>query len=313
MNCLALTGSDPVPLAVIAVTMIAAATALIVIARRARARRRAGVALTALAALTLTAGLSFTGAGGAQAATGDGCTTSTGAGTATPAGSDTSSTTTPGTTDTGTAGDDAKPTTPVEDPAPSTPSDPATPATPTDPTDPTDPALPVDPEPEPTPEDDPPVTPTAIDYVPSFASATQGQPYGLNAGDTVHFLTLTNVGTEDGADPIVLLVTDNTDGLWTVTGLLDGDRTVADDVSMTTVDGVHRFEIATPIAAGESRTFALTVHHPTYVSADGSTARPNTMLTVTISDEVTDADHSNNSASFTFIPVGAWGPPDDED
>ncbi len=169
------------------------------------------------------------------------------------------------------------------------------------------------PEPEPTPEDDPTVTPTAIDYVPSFASDTQGQPYGLNAGDTVHFLTVTNIGSEDGADPIVLLVTDNADGLWSVTGLLDGDRTVADDVTMTTVDGVHRFEIATPIAAGESRTFALTVHHPTYVSTDGSTARPNTMLTVTISDEVTDADHSNNSASFTFVPVGSGGPPAGED
>ncbi|WP_263121308.1 hypothetical protein [Cellulomonas sp. RIT-PI-Y] len=317
MNCLALTGSNPVPLVVIAVVMIAVATAMIVIARRARARRRAGVALTLLIALTvtMTAGLTMTGAGGAQAASGDGCDTGA-------SGSATTATTTaepapttpsePATsTDPATPGDPATPsdpTTPVDPTDPTTPVDPTDPTTPTEPTDPTVPVDPVDPEPEPDPEPEEPVVPAVVDYVPSFAADTATQPTGYATGDTQHELTLTNSGDGDGTEPIVLLIADQANGYWDVTGLLDADGIPAADVTMSHADGITRFEIATPLTAGASRTFLLSLHHP----ALGYGQRPASVVTVQISDDVTDADHTNNSASFSFIPSGSWGPPDEE-
>ena len=314
MNCLALTGSNPVPLVVIAVAMIAVAIAMIVIARRARARRRAGVALTLLVALTvtMTAGLTLTGAGGAQAASGDGCDTgasgsaTTVATTADPAPTTPSEPATP--SDPATPGDPATPsdpTTPVDPTDPTTPTDPTDPTTPTEPTDPTIPVDPADPEPEP----EEPAVPAVVDYAPSFAAATATQPNGYVTGDTQHELTLTNSGDGDGTEPIVLLIADQADGYWAVTGLLDADGTPAADVTMSHADGVTRFEIATPLDAGASRTFLLALHHP----ALGYGQRPASVVTVQISEDVTDADHSNNSASFSFIPSGSWGPPDEEE
>lgn len=318
MNCLALTGSNPVPLVVIAVVMIAVATAMIVIARRARARRRAGVALTLLVALTvtMTAGLTMTGAGGAQAASGDGCDTGA-SGSATTATTTTAepAPTTPSepatSTDPAIPGDPATPsdpTTPVDPTDPTTPVDPTDPTTPTEPTDPTVPVDPVDPEPEPDPEPEEPVVPAVVDYVPSFAADTATQPTGYATGDTQHELTLTNSGDGDGTEPIVLLIADQANGYWDVTGLLDADGTPAADVTMSHADGITRFEIATPLTAGASRTFLLSLHHP----ALGYGQRPASVVTVQISDDVTDADHTNNSASFSFIPSGSWGPPDEE-
>lgn len=317
MNCLALTGSNPVPLVVIAVAMIAVAIAMIVIARRARARRRTGVALTLLVALTvtMTAGLTITGAGGAQAASGDGCDTgasgsaTTVATTADPAPTTPSEPATP--SDPATPGDPATPsdpTTPVDPTDPTTPTEPTDPTTPTEPTDPTIPVDPADPQPEPE-EPEEPAVPAVVDYAPSFAAATATQPNGYVTGDTQHELTLTNSGDGDGTEPIVLLIADQADGYWAVTGLLDADGTPAADVTMSHADGVTRFEIATPLDAGESRTFLLALHHP----ALGYGQRPASVVTVQISEDVTDADHSNNSASFSFIPSGSWGPPDEEE
>ncbi|HEY0186463.1 MAG TPA: hypothetical protein VGC67_03155 [Cellulomonas sp.] len=273
MDCLALTGSNPVPLAVIAVVMIAVAVVLLVAVRRARrgSRRRTGIALTLMAALTVTTagGLSLLGGTSAQAATTSDCVATS------------RPTTTSGATDVTEvmpaeevvptdpapeADESADTEVPAADPTPTPDPTPDPDETPTPEDTPEDPeGTPEEtPDEDPAPEEDPEVAPEAAVYGVDFPEQwVYSPPYDVENFTQQHTVVVSQISGDVATDPVVLLVPDQADGYWTASALLEADGSTAADVTITRVDGATRFEIGSPPTPEAERTFLVVLRYDT--------------------------------------------------
>ncbi|HEY0188522.1 MAG TPA: hypothetical protein VGC67_13610, partial [Cellulomonas sp.] len=256
MDCLAVTGSNPTPLAMMAVAMIAVAVVLLVAVRRARRDRsgrstrpgaaRTGVAVTTMAVLTVTAGggLSLLGTSTAQAATGS-CVTrpSTASTTDAATTTDSGSTTADGsTTDPAAEQDPASelPATPDE----TTPTETTPEETTPDETTPDESAPDGTTPEETTPDEDAEVLPAADVF--ALALPVDSQPNLWSAVATEQrTLVLSRLLEENDGESITVEIPDQADGYWVATDLLDADGSTATDVTVTREAGATRFTIAT--------------------------------------------------------------------
>lgn len=287
MDCLALTGSSPAPLLIIACTMIAAAILLLFVARRGRRPGRVGIALSTVLALALGTGVALLGTPTAQAASADACASRGTHAAAAPGGRGPA----PATTADPTPAPDSDPApdpTPVPDPTPTPDPTPVPDPTPTpDPTPAPDPT----PTPEPSPEPVAPVYSVAFP-VQNIPSPPGGQP--VQDYSQRYRVVVAHTDGDEASDPIVLRIADQPDGYWTAVGLVNEDGSDAADVTVTRADGVTSFTIADPPTADAPRTFLIEVRYDSttwdstmYEQPDESwmgVLRPESSLTAVLGD-----------------------------
>jgi hypothetical protein len=312
VDCLALTGSDPVPLTVLAVAMIVVAVVLLTVVRRARSGRRrhagAAVAMTVALTMTMAGGLSLLGGAPAQAATD--CVTGTG-------------TTTSGTAAADPAADDAttsseqESTPDVTVPQESTPEQTVPEETTPEETAPDetvpDETVPDETVPDETVPDEDPVAPVAS----TFTVALPVEDHSLTGVVTSerYTLVLTRASGEDDGSPITLVVPDSTDGYWVASALLNADGSVATDVTTTRESGATQFSIATQPEV--ERTFLLVLDYDTSTWDQGIAGtsqvrwRPASTLVASLTDHA-DAAGGTATLMISEYRFGVNGPPDEE-